>query len=161
MDKQNQRQKLIALRKTVPSVSTGNEIRFLDTCVQWNDVSNVHIYRHNPRLNEYKTTTILKWIQNNYPHIGIKQPDTHMHATMHTDVFDVVIVPVVGFDKSGNRIGMGGGWYDKFLAMHPNALKVGLAYDECELQKIEPEPHDVRLDYIITPTRLIDTHQLQ
>jgi 5-formyltetrahydrofolate cyclo-ligase len=73
---------------------------------------------------------------------------------------DVILVPTVGFDARGHRLGMGAGYYDRALAFrlrHPRwrgPRLVGLAFDCQELQGIEPGPHDVRLDAIITESGL-------
>lgn len=65
----------------------------------------------------------------------------------------VAIVPVLGFTASGQRLGQGGGHYDRFLAAHPHVIPIGLAWD-CQLVDTLPaEPHDVPLHAVITPTR--------
>jgi 5-formyltetrahydrofolate cyclo-ligase len=63
---------------------------------------------------------------------------------------DLVIVPMLGFDKHLNRIGYGGGYYDRLLSYHPDALKVGVCYAACEVEQILVEEHDINLDIIIT-----------
>lgn len=69
-----------------------------------------------------------------------------------------VIVPGVAFDTAGNRIGYGGGYYDKYLqklmkeVTPMNVCKAAVAY-ECQvvaLGTIKSEPHDMRVDYIVT-----------
>ncbi|MCL2371098.1 MAG: 5-formyltetrahydrofolate cyclo-ligase [Firmicutes bacterium] len=72
--------------------------------------------------------------------------------------FDVLIVPLVATDNSKNRLGRGGGYYDKFLANYqkPSFATIGLAFDEQVLSEPIPiEPHDRSLNIIITPTRTI------
>ncbi len=67
---------------------------------------------------------------------------------------DVVFVPLVGFTATGERLGQGGGHYDRWLADNPAVTAIGLAWD-CQLvEELPLEPHDRRLDAIITPTRL-------
>jgi 5-formyltetrahydrofolate cyclo-ligase len=68
--------------------------------------------------------------------------------------FDAVIVPMLGFDASLQRIGYGGGYYDKFLASQPSARKVGVCYELGIVDAIPSESHDVRLDTIVTETRI-------
>ncbi len=64
---------------------------------------------------------------------------------------EVAITPLLAFDKTGNRLGYGGGYYDGYFATHPNILRVGYAYDEQEYDKILPvEPQDKKLHAIIT-----------
>jgi 5-formyltetrahydrofolate cyclo-ligase len=66
----------------------------------------------------------------------------------------VVFVPLLGFTITGERIGYGGGHYDRWLAAHPQATAIGLAWD-CQLVESLPlEAHDIPLAAIVTPTRL-------
>lgn len=69
----------------------------------------------------------------------------------------VSIIPAIVLDKQGNRIGFGKGYYDRFLKEN-ECLKVALCYDFQLFDKIPSEEHDVKMDYIITPTRLINCH---
>jgi 5-formyltetrahydrofolate cyclo-ligase len=63
----------------------------------------------------------------------------------------VVIVPGIAFDRKGNRLGFGGGYFDKFLSMLPKrAVKVGLAFSNQILRSIPHERHDVKMDYLVT-----------
>jgi 5-formyltetrahydrofolate cyclo-ligase len=64
--------------------------------------------------------------------------------------FDVIIVPMLGFDEQLHRVGYGGGYYDKFLADQPKAKKIGVCYEVCKVEQIPAEPHDIRLDMIVT-----------
>lgn len=68
----------------------------------------------------------------------------------------VAIMPCLAVDKNGNRIGFGGGYYDKFLA-NKKALKIVLCYDFQVIDKIDSEPFDVPVDYIVTDKRIIKT----
>ncbi|MDG1014593.1 MAG: 5-formyltetrahydrofolate cyclo-ligase [Flavobacteriaceae bacterium] len=68
---------------------------------------------------------------------------------------EVVFVPLMAFDKLGNRIGYGKGFYDIFLKRcSKNTLKIGLSFFEAENFIIENNPHDVPLDYCITPKQV-------
>ena len=67
---------------------------------------------------------------------------------------DLIIVPGVVFDFEGNRIGYGGGYYDRYLEPIKDIRnKVVLAYDLQIIDSIEPESHDITFDYIITNTK--------
>ena len=72
-----------------------------------------------------------------------------------TEKYDAVIVPLFGFNAEGYRLGHGGGWYDKFLAAQPQALKIGVGYENT-LVDFEPETHDVRMDVVITEKNVRD-----
>lgn len=66
---------------------------------------------------------------------------------------DVVFLPLVAFDKKGNRLGMGGGFYDFTFSFKKNQSKplmVGLAYEIQEVETIESEKWDIPLDYVVT-----------
>lgn len=72
---------------------------------------------------------------------------------IETEKIDLVIVPLLCFDKQGFRVGYGKGFYDKFLERcRPDCLKIGLSYFEPAAQIADSQPHDVRLDYCLTPT---------
>jgi 5-formyltetrahydrofolate cyclo-ligase len=102
---------------------------------------------------EYASHTPL--IQNMY---GILEPELACQHIMPTHELDVILMPLVGFDNDGNRLGMGGGYYDRTLAYTRHAVKkpmlIGVAHD---LQHVENLPHaswDIPLNAIVTPTRL-------
>jgi len=66
----------------------------------------------------------------------------------------LLILPCVGFDRRGFRLGYGGGFYDRTLAVR-KVPTIGLAYDRCELDDFKPQPHDRPLDLIVTESRVI------
>lgn len=63
---------------------------------------------------------------------------------------DVILAPLVGFDRRGNRLGQGGGHYDRAFAAHPHAWRVGIAWSVQEVGALTPDPWDVRLHAIAT-----------
>ncbi len=67
----------------------------------------------------------------------------------------IAIMPCLAVDMQGNRIGYGGGYYDKFLA-NKSAKKIVLCYDFQILDEINSCGHDVRADFIVTDKRVID-----
>ncbi len=70
-----------------------------------------------------------------------------------TDVVtpDALLVPPVGFDAAGYRIGYGGGFYDRTLAAaSPRPLTIGVAYEISRLPSIYPQAHDQPVDYLVT-----------
>lgn len=69
---------------------------------------------------------------------------------------DLIIVPGVVFDKEGNRIGYGGGYYDRYLSdIKEVSNKIALAYELQVLDFIGEEKHDIKVDYIITEEKII------
>lgn len=68
----------------------------------------------------------------------------------------VVVVPVLAFTATGQRLGQGGGHYDRWLTENPQVLAVGLAWD-CQLAESLPyERHDRPLTAVVTPTRIYE-----
>lgn len=63
---------------------------------------------------------------------------------------EVAILPVVGFDRNGNRLGYGAGYYDRFLEKYPNLVKIGIAFACQETHNIPVEPFDAKMDYVVT-----------
>jgi 5-formyltetrahydrofolate cyclo-ligase len=83
-------------------------------------------------------------------HFSIREP----LSTNPSDprIFDVVFIPLLAYDKSGERVGYGGGYYDRFLLnTKKNVLKVGLSFFEPVEKILNVEEHDIKLDYVITP----------
>jgi 5-formyltetrahydrofolate cyclo-ligase len=63
----------------------------------------------------------------------------------------VVLAPLVGFDEAGYRLGYGGGYHDRTLAMlEPRPLAIGVGYECGRLDTIHPQPHDIAMDAIVT-----------
>lgn len=83
------------------------------------------------------------------------EPNEHT-CRRPASALDVLYIPLLGFDKTGARLGQGGGFYDRTLAELPRSTSVvGLAYDCQEVEKIPTEPHDQRLDLILTESRTL------
>jgi 5-formyltetrahydrofolate cyclo-ligase len=68
---------------------------------------------------------------------------------------DLLVVPGTAFTAVGERLGAGGGYYDRFLADHPRLTTVGLAFDEQVVPWLPTGGHDRRMDAVATPGRLI------
>lgn len=68
---------------------------------------------------------------------------------------DVVIVPLVGFDRRGGRLGYGGGFYDRTLAQLRPQAAIGFAFSNQELDRIPQEPTDVALSLIVTDKEIV------
>ena len=63
---------------------------------------------------------------------------------------NVVLAPLVAFDDDGNRLGMGGGYYDRYFAAHPEALRVGVAHECQRAPQLPTLPTDVPLSALVT-----------
>ncbi len=68
--------------------------------------------------------------------------------------FNIVFLPLVGWDKSGGRLGMGGGYYDRALLGVTGPLRVGLAHESQEMDTLPQDSWDIPLDAIITDRRI-------
>jgi len=76
----------------------------------------------------------------------IPEPQNHPY----TGAFDLIVVPGMAFDKEGHRLGRGRGYYDRFLAQHPNTYTIGLCFDFQLLPLVPSEPHDRPIHEILT-----------
>ncbi len=94
---------------------------------------------------------------------GIPEPAVNWAGMRPAWTIDLVLTPLVAFDRAGNRLGMGGGYYDRTLAYlrrrqhwrKPHLL--GTAYDFQEVERLPHEPWDVPLHGIVTESSLILT----
>lgn len=68
---------------------------------------------------------------------------------------EITVVPLIAFDDRLNRIGFGGGYYDRYLSSNATRT-IGIAFDEQQCDEIVPEQTDIALDMIITPTRVLE-----
>jgi 5-formyltetrahydrofolate cyclo-ligase len=82
---------------------------------------------------------------------GVREPAASCEE-IPLNQFDLVLVPGLAFDLSGNRLGRGQGFYDRILAK-ASGIKCGVGYDFQLLKKIPTEPHDAKVDFIFTPSR--------
>ena len=67
---------------------------------------------------------------------------------------DMMLVPCIGLDNDGNRIGYGHGFYDKYLTKN-NTTKIGLTYSKQIVKSIPNSEHDIKMDWIVTETGVI------
>lgn len=75
-------------------------------------------------------------------------------AKMPPDKIDLALAPGAAFDPRGNRLGRGRGFFDRLLA-EVRGVKCGVAFDEQLVEKIPVEAHDVRMDFILMPSRCV------
>ncbi len=149
----------------------------------WSAIASVHTYLPIEEKNEISTWPLIKklWADNKIikvytsiygasralQHVLINEatkfkndelgiPVPVANFTQEVVDYDLIIVPTLGFDKKLNRIGYGRGVYDAFLSKHPQAEKVGLAYEVSKINQVSIEPHDVVLSAVTTETKLYD-----
>ncbi|WP_405412141.1 5-formyltetrahydrofolate cyclo-ligase [Maribacter sp. Asnod1-A12] len=98
-------------------------------------------------LEHYLLTDNTKFTTN---HLNIPEPVDGI--TIEPKKLDVVFIPLLAFDKTGNRIGYGKGYYDRFLnECRSDIIKIGLSFFEAENKIEDIEPTDIPLDFCITP----------
>jgi 5-formyltetrahydrofolate cyclo-ligase len=89
-------------------------------------------------------------------HFGIPQPPHEAARYLPTADIPLFLVPGLAFDPAGRRLGYGLGFYDRaFAAAAPGALKVGLAFDVQIIDCVPADPHDVRMDIVVTDNRVL------
>ena len=94
------------------------------------------------KINRLNNMDVDKW--------GILEPKD-VDKSKVGDNFDLIIMPGVAFDINGNRIGYGGGYYDKYISnINNKCIKLALAYELQLVQNIKSEIHDIKVDFIIT-----------
>ena len=93
---------------------------------------------------------------------GISEPEWHPRRWVSARRPNVVFAPLVAFDSAGNRLGQGGGYYDRAFAFRQAArhwrrpLLVGLAYEFQRVSELQAKPTDVPLDAVITERRIYE-----
>lgn len=87
--------------------------------------------------------------------MGIKEPAGYCLEASAPSEDALVLLPGLAFDRSGARLGYGGGFYDTYLAKHAGCKKAALAYSAQIAPEIPTEPVDVKTDLIITEKELI------
>ena len=113
-----------------------------------------------PRLRFARLDQSTRWKSNRF---HIIEPDTPWKNTLHARQLDIVLLPLVAFDAQGNRMGMGGGFYDRTLAFRRSRehwIKpqlIGVAHSCQQHPGLPRQPWDVPLDAIITERDIIVT----
>jgi 5-formyltetrahydrofolate cyclo-ligase len=84
----------------------------------------------------------------------VPEPIGHELPALASDV-KAVIIPMLAFDKKGNRLGYGAGYYDRFLSSHPHLTRIGIAFSCLEVEEIPADATDASMDIIVTDTSII------
>ncbi len=104
------------------------------------------------RMRHFLLTDSTKFQKNQY---GISEPVDGLEVPFSK--IDVVLIPLLAFDKLGNRVGYGKGFYDKFLMeCRQNVLKIGLSFFEAEDMIADVWDGDIKMDYCITPKAIYE-----
>lgn len=113
-----------------------------------------------PAFNSTAQTYSARQVQNSTTDIvagkfGIREPSAGC-PEISLNALDLILVPGIAFDWRGHRLGRGRGFYDRLLAK-ANGVKCGVAFDAQMVKVIPAEIHDIRMDFIVTPTRCLRT----
>ena len=150
--------------------------------LDFSNIKTVHLFLPIAVKKEPDTFIFIDWLQAHKPEIEIVVPKAdfdssvmthhrylgkedlahnHFHipeptsAKLSTVDFDMVIVPLLAFDKRGYRVGYGKGFYDRFL-QHSAAQKIGLSFFDAVSEINDVHLNDIRLDKCITPKGIIE-----
>lgn len=111
--------------------------------------------RHLPEQNDYEARVVAEVSRDLQPGaFGVREPVSQC-AVWPLNRLDLALVPGVAFTLDGWRLGRGRGFYDRVLARVPG-VKCGVAFDWQMVPAMPVEPHDVRLDCILTPSRWLE-----
>ncbi len=84
---------------------------------------------------------------------GIESPDLSHSSSIEAHQFDMVLTPLVGFDMTGTRMGMGAGFYDRTFASH-NTQLVGIAHQCQQVEQLTRNVWDIPLNYLATELKM-------
>ncbi len=134
----------------------------LKKAIDWSGVKTLHYFEPIKQLLEPEISDLITHLEGSYPDLKLFTPrligDAWQLVAIRSGTpptgFDAVIVPMLGFDKTLQRIGYGGGYYDKFLATQSHAKKIGVCFEAGKAEHIPAESHDVPLDLILTETQI-------
>ncbi len=149
--RQMYRQKRLAMAPA--DVTTKSRIICAKTVqeIDWSEIKTLLVFESINSLNEVNTSDLARMIKAGHPDIRIVSLGSTKNTVLPADKFDLIFVPVLAFDKHNNRLGWGGGYYDRLLAQQPQSLKIGLCFHNGLVKtRIPSESHDIRMDKIIT-----------
>jgi 5-formyltetrahydrofolate cyclo-ligase len=85
---------------------------------------------------------------------GVPEPIGNEIPAAAEDI-GTIILPMLGFDRAGGRIGYGAGYYDRFLSKNPGMRKIGIAFACQEVENLPVDENDIRMDAIITEEGIV------
>jgi 5-formyltetrahydrofolate cyclo-ligase len=120
----------------------------------------VAVPRVDPRAHEMRAFVIRDPARDLTPGFhGILEPAAFCEEA-RDDAIELVIAPGLAFTPRGDRIGYGGGFYDRFLKMHYNIINCALTYDRLVVDSLPVKEHDRAVDYLITETGVKQTRSV-
>ena len=104
-----------------------------------------------PCVEEKEMTAVLYGEDFAISRFGVREPV----GEKYEGEIDVIVMPLLAVDERGNRLGYGGGFYDRFLQKHSNATRVAYCYDFQIIKEIPTESWDEKVDLIVTDKRIV------
>ena len=152
------KEKRLSISDAQRTIMSRQIVEHLNKSVDWSRVNSLHYYEPIKQLLEPDISPLIVELEDTYPDlklftprlIGDKWELVAVRGGDPPDQFDVILVPMLGFDENLNRIGYGGGYYDKFLATQPKAQIIGVCYESGKVSLIPNEIHDIAVTTIIT-----------
>ena len=139
-----QQRHIHVLHTYLPINKETDTIPFIEQCLAYNIHIIVPQTLNNQMLKAIELTALSDLATGKF---GTKHPKLLKESNK---IPELIIVPGLAFDKQGNRLGYGQGYYDRLLKQHPTAYTVGLGYNFQLLPTIPTQTHDVALDKIVT-----------
>ncbi len=133
--------------------SLSDELSTKSVISRWHGVKNIFLPRVNGDILE-----ILPYDANSLEKGSFNIDEPMGENTCDISIIDMIITPAIAYDRNGNRIGRGKGYYDRLL-QKASALKIGVGYDFQLISHINSEPHDIPVDIIVTPNNFINLKQ--
>ena len=122
--------------------------------IDWPRIQKICSYEPMAEVKEVNIVPLLETVKYKHPNIKIKLIGMARNSKIPKAKFDLIFVPVLAFDENNYRLGWGGGWYDRFLAEQPHAIKIGVGFQNGFIKEgLANQPHDIPLDTIITESR--------
>jgi 5-formyltetrahydrofolate cyclo-ligase len=133
-------------------------VELLKDITDWAQIKSLHYFEPIKRLMEPDISDLITFLEDQHPklkmfvprRIGKEWDLVSVRGGEAPDKFDVILVPMLGFDEELNRIGYGGGYYDRLLATQPQAKKIGVCYEDGKTETVPVEDHDIRLAVVVT-----------
>jgi len=92
--------------------------------------------------------------------VGLLEPaTTTTESALAAESADLILVPALAVDRSGHRLGRGGGFYDRWLPSTPGGSVLAVVFDEEVIEHVPREPHDRTVDAALTPSGVVPLRQ--
>lgn len=108
-----------------------------------------------PKTKEIRPSELFDFNELKIGFYNILTPKDEFIRFIDPKEIDLIVVPGVGFDRNGFRVGYGGGYYDRFLSKYPDAVKLGIAFDLQLIDEVPKEDFDIPVDLILTENEII------